>query len=62
MSAVPEDFMRDPTHPPGGDGDSREAPAEPREEGRAGTWQWLFIAVLLACWLAEATLCVRSGY
>ena len=54
--------MRDPTHPPGGDRDRREAPAEPHEEGRAGTWQWLFIAVLLACWLAEATLCAGSGY
>ena len=61
MSAVPEDFMRDPTHPPEQDHDNREA-SGPREEGRSSAWQWLFIGVLLACWLAEATLCAGSGY
>ena len=61
MSAVPEDFMREP-------GDERD-PTRPdnlsqqaQEEGsRAGWWQWLAIGVLLACWLAEATLCAGQG-
>lgn len=59
MSAVPEDFMRDPS-------DEREAPrAEPTpdadDDSRASVWQWLAIAVLLACWLAEASLCAGPG-
>jgi len=61
MSAVPEDFMHDPTHPPGQDRDDA-APPQPREESHSSAWQWLFIGVLLACWLAEATLCAGSGY
>ncbi len=59
MSAVPEDFMRDPAK----DRDrveekAAQTGAEP--ETRAGIWQWLFIGVLLACWLAEATLCAAT--
>ena len=61
MSAVPEDFMRDPAS----DRDlvrDKTAQTGAEKESRAGIWQWLFIGVLLACWLAEATLCAASGY
>jgi len=62
MSAVPEDFMHDPTHPPEQDCDDDAASPQPQEESHASAWQWLFIGVLLACWLAEATLCAGRGY
>jgi hypothetical protein len=55
MSAVPEDFMRDLVK----DRDRVEEKAAQtgaQQESRAGIWQWLFIGVLLACWLAEAAL------
>jgi len=45
--------------------DGREeetAHTDAEQEARTGTWQWLFIAILLACWLAEATLCAATGY
>ena len=61
MSAVPGDFMREPA-------DERDStrPGNPSQqaetdESRAGWWQWLAIGVLLACWLAEATLCTGQG-
>ena len=38
------------------------AHTDAEQEARTGTWQWLFIAILLACWLAEATLCAATGY
>lgn len=62
MSAVPEDFMRDPAkdRDPGREEEAAQTGAE--QETRAGIWQWLFIGVLLACWLAEATLCAARGY
>jgi len=53
--------MHDPTHPPEQDRDDAASP-QPREESHSSAWQWLFIGVLLACWLAEATLCAGSGY
>ena len=31
-------------------------------QAHASRWQWLFIGILLACWLAEATLCAATGY
>ena len=46
---------RDSTRP-----DNPSTPAE-ANESRAGWWQWLAIGVLLACWLAEATLCAGQG-
>jgi hypothetical protein len=61
VSAVPEDFMSEPAKDRG----HREAEAagpEAEQEARGGTWQWLFIGILLACWLAEATLCAARGY
>jgi len=36
--------------------------ADAEQETHTGIWQWLFIAILLACWLAEATLCAATGY
>jgi hypothetical protein len=61
MSAVPGDFMREPA-------DEREStrpdnlPQQAEgEESRTGWWQWLAIAVLLVCWLAEASLCAGQG-
>jgi hypothetical protein len=59
MSAVPEDFMRDPAK---NRVEEEAATAGAEQETRAGIWQWLFFGVLLACWLAEATLCAASGY
>jgi len=61
MSAVPDDFMRDPAKHRDLDRD-KTAQTGAEQETRAGIWQWLFIGVLLACWLAEATLCTASGY
>jgi hypothetical protein len=37
-------------------------PADAEQETHTGIWQWLFIAIVLACWLAEATLCAARGY
>jgi hypothetical protein len=48
MSAVPGDFMREPA-------DERDT-TRPEDESRTSGWQWLAIGVLLACWVAEATL------
>ena len=45
--------------------DGREASTahtDAEQETRTGKWQWLFIGILLACWLAEATLCAATGY
>ncbi|HET9473196.1 MAG TPA: hypothetical protein VFO82_04840 [Steroidobacteraceae bacterium] len=61
MSAVPEDFMREP----GDEHDSTRpeilSQQAKEEDARAGWWQWLAIGVLLACWLAEASLCAGQG-
>ena len=44
-----------------------QKPDDERESARrddapqGGLWQWLAIGVLLACWLAEATLCAGQG-
>ena len=38
------------------------APADAEQDTHTGIWQWLFIGILLACWLAEATLCAATGY
>jgi len=29
---------------------------------RHDVWQWIAVAVLLLCWVAEATLCAANGY
>lgn len=56
MSAVPEEFMRDPAKP--GDASRQEQAAE----DSGGTfWQWLAIGVLVGCWLAEAAWCIEHG-
>jgi len=61
MSAVPEDFMSEPAK----DRSDREpgtTRGDAEQEARAGLYQWLLIGILLACWLAEATLCAATGY
>jgi len=61
MSAVPEDFMRDPTRPDDPQREPRER--EPVTDEAGGTWwQWLAIGVLVGCWLAEATWCMENGF
>ena len=61
MSAVPGDFMREPQeHDPPRASETPRPGAE--DESRAGIWQWLALGVLLACWLAEATLCAAGGF
>ena len=61
MSAVPEDFMRESQ-----DQETPRATDAPRpgaeEDSRTGLWQWLAVGLLLACWLAEATLCAGRGF
>ncbi len=58
MSAVPEDFMvqpeqqRDREIPP-----VAPAPADEDEQSAESFWQWFALIVLLACWLAEASMC-----
>jgi hypothetical protein len=58
MSAVPEDFMaqpeqqRDRETPHGA-----PAPADEDEQSAEAFWQWFALIVLLACWLAEASMC-----
>ena len=42
--------------------DEETAHTDAEQETHAGTWQWVFIGILLACWLAEATLCAATGY
>jgi hypothetical protein len=53
VSAIPEDVMREPE-------ENRETPRG-GEQPNGGSWQWLAIGILLACWLAEATLCAGQG-
>jgi hypothetical protein len=53
MSAVPGEFMRKPP-------DQRDT-TRPEDASRTGWWQWLAIGALLACWVAEATLCAGQG-
>jgi hypothetical protein len=61
VSAVPEEFMRDPP---------KSRPRERGEEARErdderrlqAFWQWFAVGVLLFCWIAEATLCAQRGF
>lgn len=62
MSAVPEDFMRDPI-------EMRVRKHKPiaRDAREADTlvqrfWQWFAVAALLFCWIAEATMCAERGF
>lgn len=61
MSAVSEDFMRKPSDERDNPraGDTPQAGAD--DDSPTSVWQWLAIVVLLACWLAEATLCAGQG-
>jgi hypothetical protein len=48
--------------------DAADAPRRPaRDRDDADTpvqkiWQWLAIAALLFCWIAEATMCADRGF
>jgi hypothetical protein len=55
MSAVPEEFMRDP-------GPKRDRPADETQESSHSAWQWIAVVVLLLCWIAEATMCAERGF
>jgi hypothetical protein len=61
VSAIPEEFMREPAdrresmRP---DNVSRQAE---NEKSRSDGWQWLAVGLLLACWLAEASLYAGPG-
>jgi len=36
--------------------------AESRDESAATSWHWFAIAVLLFCWIAEASMCADRGF
>jgi hypothetical protein len=32
------------------------------ESAKQGFWPWLAVAVLIVCWLAEASMCAARGF
>jgi len=34
----------------------------PEEESQSSFWHWFAIAVLLFCWIAEASMCADRGF
>jgi hypothetical protein len=51
VSAVPEEFTRDP----------RERAAQEDSSSQV-FWQWFAVGMLLFAWIAEATLCALRGF
>jgi len=56
VSAVPEAVVHAPRRRP--DRDRTPQDSTPGHDA----WQWIALAVLLLCWVAEATLCAATGY
>lgn len=60
MSAVPGHFMdekpevREPAR--------RDESDARRERSQSVFWHWFAIAVLLFCWIAEASMCADRGF
>jgi hypothetical protein len=59
VSTIPEPFVYEPEH--GGDAEPPPASEEPdhgqmQQESDDDYWQWVALVVLLACWLAEASM------
>jgi hypothetical protein len=38
------------------------APTTSEEQSGSPFWHWVAIGVLVACWIAEATLCAARGF
>ena len=61
MSAVPTHFMdekpevREPAR-------RDESDAEADEQSHSIFWHWFALAVLLFCWIAEASMCADRGF
>jgi hypothetical protein len=57
---MPEQVMAEPEHRPDGRLEEPTPADDPQgrdaEERDESYWQWVALAVLLACWLAEATV------
>jgi len=56
MSAVPESFMYEPPI------ERTQDPEASEEKSFSSFWQWFALAVLLFCWIAEATMCADRGF
>jgi hypothetical protein len=61
VSAAPEYFMdeKPQTRAPARE-EARDANAQ--EHSRSTFWHWFAVAVLLFCWIAEASMCADRGF
>jgi hypothetical protein len=57
---MPEQVMAEPEHRPDGRREEPTSTDDPKgqdaEDRDESYWQWVALVVLLACWLAEATV------
>jgi hypothetical protein len=61
VSAAPEYFMDEqPEARAPEPHDERDADAD--EQSEAVFWHWFALAVLLFCWIAEASMCADRGF